>query len=273
MAKTMTLADLLRLQFSTLAELDSQTISRLEPVLRRGQAELREELDRYATGTFSHTQRRHVLALINRSLVRIHNENLSNMISGAQDFNEFGAEMANREVRDFQKQAGLAIPNVKRDKIALNQNEFLINNMQGSIEKYSVDIRMKVTRALTDAVITKRSGYEVTGRIGKYVTLKRPDIKRIVRTEMLRIYNRTKHLTYGEFNKQNFNGTLMKRMFHPMDNRTAEDSKEWAEADPAIPMNKLFRLKLKNGKVQEGLYPPLRPNDRAVLMPFHQSWK
>ena len=90
---------------------------------------------------------------------------------------------------------------------------------------------------------------------------------------MSRIFNQTKLLTYGEFNKANFNGTLMKRMFHPMDSRTAEDSKQWAQADPAIPMNEPFRLKLRNGKIQEGQAPPLRPNDRAVLMPFHKSWK
>lgn len=273
MAKTFTLADLLRLQFSTLAELDSATIARLEPVLRRGQEKLRDELDHYAKGTFTYTQKKHSLALINQSLVQIHNQNLSEMVGMSQDFNIFANEMANREVQNFQREAGLAIPNVKRDKVGIDQNSFLINNMKASLEKYSVDIRMKVSRALTDAVIQKSSGYEVSGRISKYILLKRSDAMRIVRTEMSRVYNATKHITYDEFNEQNFNGTLMKRMYHPMDNRTAEDSREWAKADPAIPMNQLFRLKLKSGKVQEGLYPPLRPNDRAVLMPFHKSWK
>ena len=132
---------------------------------------------------------------------------------------------------------------------------------------------LQVTRGLTDAVIQNRSGYEVTGRLSKFIDLKRWKIKQIVRTEMSGIFNRTKLLTYDRFNKENFKGTLLKRMFHPMDNRTAEDSKQWAQADPAIPLDRPFRLKLRNGKIQEGMTPPLRPNDRAVIMPFHQGWK
>ena len=273
MAKALSLSDLLRLQFSTLESMDLGTLSRLEPILRNAQNELRGELDKYARGTFSHAQRRHTLTLINRALVQLHNRNVSEMHSWAQEFNEFGVEIANREVKDFQREAGLSIPNIRKDTVSLQHNEFLINTMQASLEKHSVDTRMQVSRGLTDAVIQKKSGYEVTGRLGKYIDLKKYQIQRIVRTEMSRIFNQTKLLTYGEFNKSNFNGTLMKRMFHPMDSRTAEDSKQWAQADPAIPMNEPFRLKLRNGKIQEGQAPPLRPNDRAVLMPFHKSWK
>ena len=273
MAKTLSLSDLLRLQFSTLESMDLGTLSRLEPVLRNAQNELRAELDKYARGTFSHAQRRHTLTLINRALVQLHNRNISEMQSWAQEFNEFGIEVANREVRDFQREAGLSIPNVRKDKVSLQHNDFLINTMQASLEKHSVDTRLQVSRGLTDAVIQRKSGYEVTGRLGKYIDLKKYQIQRIVRTEMSRIFNQTKLLTYGEFNKSNFNGTLMKRMFHPMDSRTAEDSKQWAQADPAIPMHEPFRLKLRSGKVQEGMTPPMRPNDRAVLMPFHKSWK
>ena len=274
MAKTLSLSDLLRLQFSTLESMDLGTLSRLEPILRNAQNELRGELDKYARGTFSHAQRRHTLTLINRALVQLHNRNISEMQSWASEFNEFGIEVANREVRDFQREAGLSIPNVRKDKVSLQHNDFLINTMQASLEKHSVDTRMQVSRGLTDAVIQRKSGYEVTGRLGKYIDLKKYQIQRIVRTEMSRIFNQTKFITYGEFNKSVFfKGSLMKRMFHPMDNRTAEDSKQWAQADPAIPMHEPFRLKLRNGKIQEGMTPPMRPNDRAVLMPFHKSWK
>ena len=127
----------------------------------------------------------------------------------------------------------------------------------------------------------KKTGYETALRIGRYVDLSWGKIKRIQRTELSRIFNQTKLLTYGEFNKDNFKGTLRKRMFHPLDSRTAEDSKQWAQADPSIPLNKPFRLvvtiRQRGGKVkriiQEGMTPPLRPNDRAVLMPDHRSWK
>ena len=245
----------------------------MEPVLIKAQADLRYELDRYAKGTFSHTQRSHTLLLINMALAQLYNNNVQELSSQAQDFNDFGSEMANLEVKTFQKQVGLSIPNVKRDKVALDHNSFLINTIQTSLANHTVGIRMQISNALTDAVVQKKSGYEVSGRIGKKIDLEMWRIRRIVRTEMSKIYNATKHLAYADFDKKNFNGTLMKRMFHPMDSRTASDSKQWAKADPAIPMDKKFRLKLKSGKVQEALYPPMRPNDRAVLMPFHKSWK
>ena len=124
MAKALSLSDLLRLQFSTLESMDLGTLSRLEPILRNAQNELRGELDKYARGTFSHAQRRHTLTLINRALVQLHNRNVSEMHSWAQEFNEFGVEIANREVKDFQREAGLSIPNIRKDTVSLQHNEY-----------------------------------------------------------------------------------------------------------------------------------------------------
>lgn len=281
MPKTLSLADLLKLQFSTLESLDRDTILRLNPVLTKAQDELRRELDKFSSESFTYTQKRQTLILINRALAKLYNHELSEMTYMAEAFNEFGGEMANREVKDLSSQVGMSIPNIKKDLISLNHNQFLINTMEGSIRKHAVGVRQQVSKGLTDAVIQKKTGYEAVGRIGKYVELKRWEVWRIVRTEMSSIFNRTKLLAYMEFNEANFQGQLMKRMYHPMDNRTADDSKQWAEADPEIPLNKLFRKvitrKLKSGRtkreVQEGLAPPLRPNDRAVLMPFYRKWK
>lgn len=281
MARPLTLKDLLKLQFYGLDQLDTETLKALEPVLLRSEAQLRRELDRFAIGSFTRTQKQQTLFLINRSLVRLHNEELREMQSLAEQFNLFGAEMANKEVKDMSRQVGISIPAVKKDKLSLEQNSFLINTMRESVLGHNVDTRMQVSKALTDSVIQKKTGYETVSRIGKAVAIKRWKVKRIVRTEMLRIFNQTKLLTYGEFNEQNFKGRLRKRMFHPMDSRTAEDSKQWASADPAIPLDKPFRLvitrRLASGSVrrtvQEGMTPPLRPNDRATLMSFLPEWK
>ena len=273
MAKTLTLADLLKLQFSTLDSLSDETLARLAPVLERAHNEIRNDLDRVAVNKFTYIQKRHTEILLNNALTKLYNRNAAEMYGMAEQMNIFGAEMANEEIKDFQKQVGLSVPNVKKDVLSLDTNDYLINTMNSSLVEYSVGIRTQIAGLVRDAVIQKKTGYETVGRIGKFINLKRWKIYRIVRTEMLKIFNGTKHIAYGEFNKKNFGGTLMKRMFHPMDNRTAEDSKEWAKADPAIPMNQPFRLKLSDGTIQEGMYPPLRPNDRAVLMPFHKNWR
>ena len=268
MSQALRLSDLLQLQFSTIEQLDQEVLNRLTPVLESAENQLRAELDRFATDTFSYTQRRQKIHLINRALAKIYNQHLYEMDNSAEDFNELGWEMANREVKEMGKEVGISVPNIKKDVVSLYHNEFLLNEMQASIQGYSVETRHKISRALTDAVIQQKSGYEAVSKVGKYVHLRTWKIRRIVRTEMSRIYNGTKMISYQEFNRDNFQGRMLKRMFHPMDNRTAEDSKLWAIKDPAIPMNQLFRMVLPNGNVQEGLYPPLRPNDRATLLPF-----
>ena len=281
MAKTLSLFDLLKLQFSTLEQLDRDTLLRLEPVLVKSYNQLRSELDKFASDSFSYSQKRQTLRAIDRSLAKIYNENIGEMEYFAKDFNDFAHEMSNIEVKNMQKQVGLYAPNVKKDVISLKQNEFLLNEMKASVLGHSVDLRRKVSHGLTEAVIQRKSGYEATVEIGKKVNLEKWKIQRIVRTEMSKIFNRTKLLSYNEFNEKNFKGRMLKRMFHPMDNRTAEDSKQWAHADPAIPLDAPFRMvikrKLKSGAVrnilQEGMTPPLRPNDRATLMSFLPEWK
>ena len=82
-------------------------------------------------------------------------------------------------------------------------------------------------------------------------------------------------MAYGEFQKQHF-PDMMKRLFHHMDKRTADDSKQLAELDPAVPLNKPFVFKYKRGlktEVRRFMVPPDRPNDRATLIPFRKQWE
>ena len=60
-------------------------------------------------------------------------------------------------------------------------------------------------------------------------------------------------MAYGEFREQHF-PDLMKRLYHPMDNRTAKDSKQLAKLDPAIPLDKpfvfVYKYRRKDGTVK-----------------------
>ena len=273
MAKDLRISDLIRLQLSSIEQLDSETISRLEPVLERAREHLVAELNKYGRDTFSWKQKNQTYHLVTQALIAINMQNIETLKEESLKYNELGVDLANKEIKTLSKEVGISIPNIKRDKIALNQNQFLLNNMETSMTNYSAEIRAQISRFITDATIQRKSGYETVSRAGRYINIKLWKIRRIIRTEMSKILNETKLMTYQEFNKDNFKGKLMKRMYHPMDNRTAEDSKQWAKADPAIPLSEPFRLKLKNGDIQEGNVPPLRPNDRAVLMPFHSYWR
>ena len=143
----------------------------------------------------------------------------------AEKFNQFGHDMVQKEMTNLNKAVGISTPSLDRDVTSLKTNEFLINNARTSLETYSVQIRQQVSNALTQAVLQRKTGFEVTGRLSKFMNIKRYRIQRIARTELSRIYNSTKLIAYGEFRKEHF-PDLIKRLWHPMDSRTADDSKQ-----------------------------------------------
>ena len=138
MAKTLRISDLLKLQLSFIDQLDKDTLSRLEPVLLRGQIHLRNELDKFAQDSFSYQQRRQTLASINRALIRIHNQHIREMESSAKGFNVYGREMAIKEVKNFNDEVGISTPNINKDVISLSQNDFLLNIMKASVNGHTI---------------------------------------------------------------------------------------------------------------------------------------
>ena len=132
-------------------------------------------------------------------------------------------------------------------------------------------------------------------------------LRRIVRTEMHGVYSRAKLNGFSTISKEHAPG-LLKALYHPLDHRTANDSqllimaaaKAEKQDDPTDPVNvqhpKLGILEQarviakmeddffytyqeaydegKLGKKIQRIYkaPPDRPNDRAILIPYHESW-
>ena len=251
--------------------LDTETLQRLEPVLESSLAQLHKELNLFSEEQYSYQHRLQTISQINNALNRIYQGTREQMLLAAEDFNKYGHDMAQKEIKTLNKQAGISTPSLDRDVTSLKTNNFLINNADASLQTYSVGIRQQVSNALTQAVLQKKTGFEVTGRLSKFMQIKRYRIQRIVRTEMSRIYNSTKLIAYGEFKKEHF-PDLMKRLYHPMDSRTADDSKALKRLDPAVPLDKPFVFTYK-GEKRVFMSPPDRPNDRAVMVPFRKSWK
>ena len=197
-----------------------------------------------------------------------------------EKFNEFGHDMAQSEIFNLNRQVGISTPSISRDVTSLKTNEFLINNALSSLQSYNSDIRARVSNALTQGILMKKTGYEIQTKLSKFMDIKKYRIQRIVRTELSRIFNQTKLIAYGEFKEQHF-PDLMKRLFHPMDNRTADDSKQLKQLNPEIPLNKpfvfVYKYRRKEGSVRQDkrvfMTPPDRPNDRAVMVPFRKEWR
>ena len=100
-------------------------------------------------------------------------------------------------------------------------------------------------------------------------------INRILRTEMHFIYNDSK-LSGMKKVRDKYNPKMKKSLYHPQDNRTADDSKQLKVKNPVIDMDKPFKFtyeyKRKDGTVKQYHrqfdYPPDRPNDRSILIPI-----
>ena len=111
-----------------------------------------------------------------------------------------------------------------------------------------------------------------------FIDTERWRINRILRTEMHFAYNDSK-LSGMETIRDKYNPKMKKSLYHPMDSRTGEDSKQLERKDPIIPMNKPFKFtyeyKRKDGTYKayhrQFMYPPDRPNDRAILIPVWEE--
>lgn len=108
------------------------------------------------------------------------------------------------------------------------------------------------------------------GDVGKFFLGEEWKLTRIVRTEMHGMYNYSKMNGMSELQEQRL-PDLMKTLMHPLDKRTGKDSKALAQENPIIPIDEPFKFKW-NGKTRTFMAPPDRPNDRAILVPYRESW-
>ena len=87
---------------------------------------------------------------------------------------------------------------------------------------------------------------------------------------MHNIYNVSKMDGMGSIKKK-FIPDLKKMLVHPMDNRTAQDSKALAKKNPIVDIDKPFKF-VYNGETRVFSHPPDRPNDRAILIPARDKY-
>ena len=273
--ETPTFKDILKMQLLGLENLDKRTLERLYPAMSQVENQLKQELNRYAEDQFSYQKRRQTLILISNSLNKMEKLLLDDFVFSGGEYYQYGLDVGEQEIQRFNAIQAIETPDINKQAISLEHNKFLLNNAEASLKTYSARVRATVSNALTQGMLAGRSGYEITSKLSKFLDIKRWRLQRIVRTESHKIYNSSKLIAYGEFQKQHF-PDMMKRLFHPMDKRTADDSKQLAELDPAVPLNKPFVFKYKRGlktEVRRFMVPPDRPNDRATLIPFRKQWE
>lgn len=260
--------------------MDKETLKRLEPVLIESERQLTASLNRFSEDQYSYRQRSQTLRLITESLNKLDQMALEEYIRQSRGLNDLALDLAEEEVTALNKTEGIITPSLRRDTLSIERNDYLINNFEASLKTYSAETRYNITNAISQGMLQKRTGYEITTKLSRYMALKTWKVQRIVRTEQHRLFNSSKLLAYGQFQKDDFQD-MKKTLYHPMDDRTADDSKQLAKIGPIVNIDQpfvfVYRYKRANGSVRRDkrvfMAPPDRPNDRASLLPYRKQWE
>ena len=246
---------------------------RLQEAYARSQRKINAELREWSgTNTFTEARLNFVLSSVGVEM--------ANWLAYARREAKAGTELlldqsTEDTIREFerleQKFEGSATILPRRAIVAsLDENNYLMNRYESTMENYSRRVRTLIQQRLTNSIIERKTNYQAAQEVDTVMREDKWRVARIVRTEMHNIYSLSKILNFRAV-KDRYVPDLMKGLIHPMDHRTAEDSKRLASINPIIDVDDSFVYTWK-GERRKFFAPPDRPNDRAILIPVRGSW-
>lgn len=256
--------------------LETKEAVRILKIYKRIRGDLRDRLDSIPSGTFSEQKLRGVLVQLDSALLTLGSELNTELGDMSEGISAEGVEDLIKEMKKFEKHfKGAVIPiNLNAAVIASESKNLLVSKYESSMQSYNQLLRARIAAGLTESVVSQDNLSEVVSKINKTLMGEEWKAQQIVRTELHNAYNLGKLKSMGElWNKGNGTiGDLKKTLFHPMDKRTGEDSKRLAQRNPIVNIDQPF-VETSTGKKLEYMAPPNRPNDRAILIPYRESWK
>lgn len=239
---------------------------------------LRLRLQNTRPSTFTAQQLRGTLLQIETALAQMSKGLRTDMISGAEAVTAAGIEDMVEEMRVFQKHFGSETVPINVDAVAaaMETSNYLVREYEDSMTDYSDALMNNLQNALTQALIEQKPYPDVVKSISEFFLAEQWKIHRIARTELHNLYNKGKLTGMARLTQTHF-PDLMKTLIHPMDGRTAADSKYLRELNLRIPIDRYFEYYWPpkpsfKAKLRRFLAPPDRPNDRAILVPYRAEW-
>lgn len=253
-------------------KLEDAEALRLIKRFRDTRRELRDRLDTIPSGTFTAQQVRGTLYQIELAIQEMTKTLAGEMKSSAGTVATAGVEDLASEIERWDSVFGDAISPINIDavRIADDTSNFLFNQYDTSLKAYGESLRSQFANALTQSALEQITVGEVVSRLSKTFLGEEWKLHRIARTELHNVYNIGKMNGMTELRDGDL-PDLKKTLFHPMDSRTAKDSKALNRKNPIIPIDEPFRFNW-DGKERVFMAPPDRPNDRAILIPYRASW-
>ena len=250
-------------------------------IYQRIRGQLSDRLSSLPADTFTAQRLRGVLAQVEGAIVAMTDNLTTFMLGASRQAGLLGASDLITEIDEFNEMFTGAVIPIDLDNVAvsLNANNFLVNKYEASIDAYSQGVRSTITSGLTQAAIEEISYGETIRRVNNFLHMEEWKLHRIVRTELHTVYNVSKQIAMKDIKKQ-YIPDLKKTLFHPIDSRTGDDSKQAKIANLIVEIDKPFvynyTRRLKDGSVvkEERVFmtPPDRPNDRSIMVPFREEW-
>lgn len=255
-----------------IVKLEESQALRLIAKYREVRRDLQDRLNAARVDSFTAQQLRGTLLQVELAIEAMNQGLRSEMVSAGNLTADAGVTDLVEELQSFEEHfTGAVVPiNVNAALIANEANDFLINKYQASLDAYSEALRAQITGSLTSAIIGEMPYAETVQNIGKFFLGEEWKIHRIARTELHHTYAMGKLMTMKQLVGDQV-PDLMKTLYHPMDSRTAADSKYVDRLNLIVPVSQPFRYKWK-GELREYMTPPDRPNDRSILIPYRPTW-
>ncbi len=279
-----TVEDLIQNNIAQVDKLEEEQQRKLLRIFRRVRQDLQDRLLIIREGTFTEQQLNVVLVQVQAAILAIKQDLQKGLVDASEILGQRGISDLIREVKRFSKKfEGSVQPiNIDAAVIASRAQTFLVNKHEASLSAYSEALRSQITTQITQSMIgrdtSQRTVSQLVSNVGRFFVGEEWKLTRIVRTELHNIYN------YSKLEAMNDARAgipdLKKSLMHPIDNRTGEDSKQLAEQNPIVDMDEPFvftfvRQRQSGPPVRERrefMFPPDRPNDRAILVPFRKEW-
>lgn len=272
----LTVQEVIQKNIEKVEELEEKEQKRILKVFRKVRLELLDRLLTIQPGTFTAEKLQLVLAQVQSAILAIKRDLKFSMSESSEKLAVKGTEDLLKEVTKLSKHFEGSIQPLPLDTILLasQAQTFLLNKHEASLDAYGEGLRAQITSHITQSMVlrdsTRQTVSAITADVGRFFQGEEWRLNRIVRTELHNIYNFAKLNTLKE-TKDNFIPDLKKSLMHPIDSRTGNDSKALADLNPIVDIDEPFSFTWK-GQKREFLFPPDRPNDRAILVPYREEW-
>ena len=268
-----TIQDVAESHIEKVVKLENKEAKRILNVYKAVRGDLRDRLDLAMPGTFTQQKMMSTLAQVDLAIATLERDTRQEMGSASEFMAEVGVDDLMSEISRFEKQfTGASIPiNLDAGVIASDVSNLLLTRIEASMKNYNVFLRSRIAQGLSESVIAQDNYSEVVRKINLTLLGEEWKAQQIVRTELHNVYSMGK-IEGMRGARDGSIPDLKKTLFHPMDNRTGDDSKKANRLNLIVDIDDYFEYEWK-GEKRKFFAPPDRPNDRSILIPYRDSWR